>query len=158
MALLWLWHKPVATALIQPLAWEHPYAMDVALKKQKTNKQKPKNFLLGVSKRSQAQLTQPDKSLLFSAQGPIYLPPQAWGPPKESLGLELALVFGPVPQEQERGAGRSSSRWRENHPRVPYPKWVSMEARAQSCWWPPWNPAEQATDLSACRKEAGHLP
>ena len=31
-ALLWLWHKPVATALIGPLAWEHPYAVGVALK------------------------------------------------------------------------------------------------------------------------------
>ena len=25
-ALLWLWHMQVATALIQPLAWEPPYA------------------------------------------------------------------------------------------------------------------------------------
>ena len=25
-ALLWLWHRPVATAPIQPLAWEPPYA------------------------------------------------------------------------------------------------------------------------------------
>ena len=29
-ALLWLWCRPVATALIQPLAWEHPYAMETA--------------------------------------------------------------------------------------------------------------------------------
>ena len=36
LALLWLW---CGTALIQPLAWEPPYAMGVALKKQ-TNKQK----------------------------------------------------------------------------------------------------------------------
>ena len=32
--LLWLWHRPVATALIQLLAWEPPYAMGVALKRQ----------------------------------------------------------------------------------------------------------------------------
>ena len=31
-ALLWLWYKPAATALIRPLAWEHPYARGVALK------------------------------------------------------------------------------------------------------------------------------
>ena len=31
--LLWLWHRLVATAPIGPLAWEPPYAMDVALKK-----------------------------------------------------------------------------------------------------------------------------
>ena len=26
-ALLWLWCRPAAAALIQPLAWEAPYAM-----------------------------------------------------------------------------------------------------------------------------------
>ena len=41
--LLWLWCRPAATALIQPLAWEPPYAVGVALKRQKqTNKQKTK--------------------------------------------------------------------------------------------------------------------
>ena len=34
-SLLWLWHRPAATALIGPLAWEPPYAMGVALKRQK---------------------------------------------------------------------------------------------------------------------------
>ena len=29
-ALLWLWRRPVATALIQPLAWEPPYAAGAA--------------------------------------------------------------------------------------------------------------------------------
>ena len=28
--LLWLWCRPADTALIQPLAWEHPYAMEEA--------------------------------------------------------------------------------------------------------------------------------
>ena len=28
--MLWLWHRPVATAPIQPLAWEPPYAAGVA--------------------------------------------------------------------------------------------------------------------------------
>ena len=31
--LLWLWPRPVATALIRPLAWEPPYAAGVALEK-----------------------------------------------------------------------------------------------------------------------------
>ena len=35
LALLWLWCRPSAVALIQPLAWELPYATDVALKKKK---------------------------------------------------------------------------------------------------------------------------
>ena len=37
--LLWLWHRPAATAPIRPLAWELLYAVGVALKKKdkKTN-------------------------------------------------------------------------------------------------------------------------
>ena len=33
LALLWLWCRLEATALIQPLAWELPFAMGAALKK-----------------------------------------------------------------------------------------------------------------------------
>ena len=33
-ALLWLWFRPAAAALIQPLAWELPCAMGVALKEE----------------------------------------------------------------------------------------------------------------------------
>ena len=36
-ALLWLWCGPAATALIGPLAWQPPYATDVA-KTKKINK------------------------------------------------------------------------------------------------------------------------
>ena len=36
--LLWLWHRPVATALIPPLAWELPYAAGTALKNKNQNK------------------------------------------------------------------------------------------------------------------------
>ena len=35
LKLLWLWYRAAAAALIQPLAWELPYAMGVALKKKK---------------------------------------------------------------------------------------------------------------------------
>ena len=42
--LLWLWCRPAAAAPIQPLAWELPYAMDEALKKQK-EKRKKRNFI-----------------------------------------------------------------------------------------------------------------
>ena len=31
--LLWLWYRPAATAPIQPLAWESPYATGVSLKR-----------------------------------------------------------------------------------------------------------------------------
>ena len=35
LTLLWLWRGLAAVALIQPLAWELPYATDVALKSKK---------------------------------------------------------------------------------------------------------------------------
>ena len=35
-ALLWLWRRPAAIAPIGPLTWEPPYAVCVALKRQKT--------------------------------------------------------------------------------------------------------------------------
>jgi len=35
LALLWLWCRPAAVAPIRPLAWEPPYAMGVALKKER---------------------------------------------------------------------------------------------------------------------------
>ena len=42
-ALLWLWHRPAATATIRPLAWELSYAEGATLKsKTKQNKTKQK--------------------------------------------------------------------------------------------------------------------
>ena len=40
--LLRLWCRPVATALIRPLAWEPPYAAGAALEKTKKKKKKKK--------------------------------------------------------------------------------------------------------------------
>ena len=42
LVLLWLWHRPAAVALIQPLAWDLPYAVGAALKKKKRRKRKIK--------------------------------------------------------------------------------------------------------------------
>ena len=42
-ALLCLWRRTVATALIRPLAWEPPYAVGVALKRLKTKQNKTKH-------------------------------------------------------------------------------------------------------------------
>ena len=41
-ALLWLWCRPVATALTRPLAWEPPYPMAAAQEKAKRQKKKKK--------------------------------------------------------------------------------------------------------------------
>ena len=38
--LLWLWCRPVAIAPIRPLAWEPPYAENLALEKAKRQKDK----------------------------------------------------------------------------------------------------------------------
>ena len=40
--LLWLWCKPEAIPLIQPLAWEPPYEVGAALEKTKKKKRKKK--------------------------------------------------------------------------------------------------------------------
>ena len=37
-ALLWLWRRLAATALIEPVAWEPPYATGAALKREKNKK------------------------------------------------------------------------------------------------------------------------
>ena len=39
-ALLWLWLRPAASALVRPLAWETPYAVDVSLKSKKKKSHK----------------------------------------------------------------------------------------------------------------------
>ena len=38
--MLWLWQRPAATAPTGPLAWEPPYALDVALEKKKKKKRR----------------------------------------------------------------------------------------------------------------------
>ena len=44
--LLWLWRSPAATTLIQPLAWEPPYAAGAAQENGKKTKKKKKSILL----------------------------------------------------------------------------------------------------------------
>ena len=43
LVLLWLWCRPAAVALIQPLAWELTYAVGVALKTKKMKTKKGSN-------------------------------------------------------------------------------------------------------------------
>ena len=42
-ALLWLWRRPAAVTLIRPLAWEPPYAVGAALKRQKKRERETGN-------------------------------------------------------------------------------------------------------------------
>ena len=43
-ALLWLWCRPVATALIRPLAWKAPHAEGAAQEKAKRQKKKKRMY------------------------------------------------------------------------------------------------------------------
>ena len=43
LVLLWLWCRPAATAPIQPLAWEPPYATVAVLKRQKRQQQRSRS-------------------------------------------------------------------------------------------------------------------
>ena len=45
LALLWLWYRPVATAPIQSLAWEPPYAAGAAQENGKKKKRKHAQYL-----------------------------------------------------------------------------------------------------------------
>ena len=68
-ALLWLWHRPVATAPIEPLAWEPPYAEGAALEKAKSqkNKQKKRSFGLSIGKDNcPTHSSRPSESSLLS--------------------------------------------------------------------------------------------
>ena len=55
-ALLWLWHRPAATAPIGPLAWEPPYATGVALEKTKRPKKKKIPGADGLGRKSHSQV------------------------------------------------------------------------------------------------------
>ena len=46
---LWLWRGLAAVAPIRPLAWQPPYAVGVALKKDKRQKNKTKQKLIWVT-------------------------------------------------------------------------------------------------------------
>ena len=48
-ALLWLWCRPATVAPIGPLAWEPPYAVDVALKNKQTKNVGGDNVVLSCS-------------------------------------------------------------------------------------------------------------
>ena len=63
LALLWLWCRPAAVALIGPLAWEPPYAAGAALRRQKKKKKKkPKGQ---TNKKQQKQISQFQRKEFF---------------------------------------------------------------------------------------------
>ena len=122
-ALLWLWRGPVATALIQPLAWEPPYSTGAALEKAKRLKRKKKKgkketrkatiILNGITGKSYSQsglFTEavPDTSAEFPN-------PQAFGQSAFSISCQvdfyLANHSGQISITQKRILRISNSRW-----------------------------------------------
>ena len=57
LAFLWLWCRREVTAPISPLAWEPPYAVGAALKRQETEKKRKKK------KKEEVPLTYNSESL-----------------------------------------------------------------------------------------------
>ena len=56
LALLWLRHRPAATAPIRPLAWEPPYTAGAALKKKtKDKKRKGRKLYLRSGRKKKPQ-------------------------------------------------------------------------------------------------------
>ena len=74
-ALLWLWRRPAATALIRPLARELPYATGAALEKTKKNRNNNNNNkkLLGLVIITRLQ----DIELIYKSLH-IYVPLSRW--------------------------------------------------------------------------------
>ena len=67
----WLWCRQADTALIRPLAWEPPYAMESALEKAKKDKKKKKivTILLGIKQKTLLYFTPLD----FLNKNKIYI-------------------------------------------------------------------------------------
>ena len=52
LALLWLWRRLAATAMIRPLAWEPLYAVVVAIEKTKKKKKERKKKQIKITKKT----------------------------------------------------------------------------------------------------------
>ena len=55
-ALLWLWRRPAATAPIRPLAWEPPYAIEVAQEMAKRQKKKKEVYNIKIQSMAEGSL------------------------------------------------------------------------------------------------------
>ena len=89
--MLWLWHRPAAAALIQPLVWELLYGVGAALKSKKRGNE-PFTFVywllvISSSPNSQSSLTLPPDE----ESGPIYAS-EDWRELSKFLNFNLLIV------------------------------------------------------------------
>ena len=66
LALLWLWHRLAATALIQPLSWEPPYAASTPLKSKTKQKQNQICTILGTEVSRIVSFSETESRILVS--------------------------------------------------------------------------------------------
>ena len=88
--MLWLWRRPAAKALIRPLAWELPYNMGAALKRQ-NKKQNSHSINILLTSDVLQYLLQPLKILLNS----VVFFNGAWST-TQKVWEEFPLWFGQV--------------------------------------------------------------
>ena len=67
LALLWLWCRLAAVALIQSLAWELPYAANAALKSKKKKKERERERFLLVRRKNSLRVSASIQMLLIMA-------------------------------------------------------------------------------------------
>ena len=70
LALMWLWCRPAAVVPIWPLAWELPYAMGAALKKQEKK--------ISIAMYSHSLILSPAKFNLLLISSKVFLPYTWW--------------------------------------------------------------------------------
>ena len=83
-ALLWLWVRPAAVALIRPLAWEPPYAAGTALEKDKKDKKQNKTKQKKPKTKPPHKRLYGEKSLLFRLSS-THFPPCLTLPPTMAI-------------------------------------------------------------------------
>ena len=71
---VWLWRRLAAVALIPPLAWEPPYAMDVALKSKKTKQNKTKQNKPKTQQKTQNHKLGLRQHLMLQSTNPLQKP------------------------------------------------------------------------------------
>ena len=70
IATLWLWYRAVAAAPVQPLAWEFPYAVGVALKGKNNTNNKIKCVCQGLRHSAPRRLVKQSVHLQVESMGP----------------------------------------------------------------------------------------
>jgi len=90
-SLLWLWHRPVATAPIRPLAWEPPYAVGAAQEKGKKTKKKKKKKRKKENTQGRIAGSYGNSIFNFFSSVILGLRPQHMEVPRLGVELELQL-------------------------------------------------------------------